>query len=408
MIFIYRSAEVWQPRHRLGANGTGQVGGPAIRLDLFDMVQADKDTGIVHANDPAIDPETLAYYLEREELMGGPLLKVAETAVQDGRERIVRVLGLDPDKAAGILRVRIAIHDIDLSTGNGTSREVVREIKVTSVTKPQEIGWRKSEVGTVMDSTGAFNKPTLAAQHFEGGDPAKRVLLTAPIGDDPENTVPTLVRGLNLDRFNAALHKIVANGSCTLKCLVATLRVLLQLGMISGTASTVHALTQGDQSALYRPRTNNLERGRPGAFSIAPTKTGAGNDVLKLFEGLAGKFVVEATRVPNLEGADISFSVDIPMKPGEPLTAQQVNDFFRAQAEGPMKGLLALDDKPMTNWDVIGRTEQAVMQTNKTKVLQGPPGYYRVMLTVWYANRAIGAADGLAVAEYMDKAALAA
>lgn len=408
MIFIYRNVENWEPKHRLGCNGTGQVGEPAIRLDLFDAIDPGKDAGIVHANDPASDAEALAYYLAEEEYMGGPLFDVAKTVITDGRERMVRVLGLDPDKTAGVLKVRLAIYDIDLATGSGTSKEVVRTIRVTSHSKPQDIRWRQSGVETVMDSTGAFNTFTKATQHLQGEDPAEQVLLTAPISDDPEGRVPTLVRGFNMDQFVRGLHRIVANGSCTLKCLVASLRVLLQMGMISGTAGTVHALTQGDQNALYRPRTNNLERGRPGAASIVPTKTGAGDDMLKLFEQLAGKFAIEATRVPVEEGANISFSVDIPMKPGEELTAEKVNDFFRAQAQGPMKGLLALDDQPMTNWDVMGRTEQAILQTNKTRVLQGPPGYYRVMLTAWYANRAIGAADGLGMAEYMDKAFIAA
>lgn len=405
MLFVYRNVETFEPTHRLGLNGAGQVGGPAIRLDLFSMVDPNRDTGIVHVNDPGVDPLALAYFLEREEYMGGPLLDVAKTAIlKDGRQRTVRVLGLEPDQAAGVLKARLEVTDTDLESGDGRSKEVNRVFKVTSEQNPENIGWRRSEVATVVDSTGAFNTPTKARRHLQGENAAERVLLTAPISDDPEGQVPTLVRGFNMDHFQRAIHTIVANGSCTLKNLVACLRVLLQMGMISGTAGTVHSLTQGDQSALYRPRTNFMERGRPGVASIVPTKTGAGADVLKLFEQLEGKFAVEATRVPVEEGANVSFSVDIPMQPGEELTAAKVNGFFRQQAAGPMQGLLAVIDTPMTNWDVMGRTEQAILQANKTQVLQGPPGHYRVMLTAWYANRAIGAGDGLGMAEYMDKA----
>ena len=56
---------------------------------------------------------------------------------------------------------------------------------------PTKLPWKELNVDFVIESTGFFTTPELAAKHLEAG--AKRVIITAPAKGD----VPTFVMGVN-------------------------------------------------------------------------------------------------------------------------------------------------------------------------------------------------------------------
>jgi len=71
---------------------------------------------------------------------------------------------------------------------------------------------------------------------------AKRVILSAPT-KEPEK-IPTLLIGVNANKFDPAQHKIVSNASCTTNCLAPIAKVINdRFGFAEGLMTTVHAMT---------------------------------------------------------------------------------------------------------------------------------------------------------------------
>jgi glyceraldehyde-3-phosphate dehydrogenase/erythrose-4-phosphate dehydrogenase len=106
-----------------------------------------------------------------------------------------------------------------------------------------------------------------AALHLKGG--ARKVLISAP-GKGVDLTV---VRGVNEDRYDPALHDVISNASCTTNCVAPMVKVLHdEFGVERGFMTTVHAYT-GDQMLLDGPH-KDLRRVRSLAFcATAPTRS---------------------------------------------------------------------------------------------------------------------------------------
>jgi glyceraldehyde 3-phosphate dehydrogenase len=66
----------------------------------------------------------------------------------------------------------------------------------------------------------------------------------------------------------------------------------------------------------------------------------------------------------------------------KPTDAQAVNDAFRAAAEGPMRGILAVSDEPLVSSDYIGDFHSGVVDALSTQVIDGN----LVHVTAWYDN----------------------
>jgi len=247
-----------------------------------------------------------------------------------------------------------------------------KPIKVVSGRDPLQLPWEEMGVDMVIEGTGVFLDTIGAGKHLSAG--AKKVVITAPAKD---KAIPTYVVGVNEGDLEAT-DAIVSNASCTTNCLAPFVKVLDEsFGIKQGTMTTTHSYT-GDQRLLDASH-RDLRRARAAALSIVPTTTGAAKAVSLVLPQLAGKLNGIALRVPtpNVSVVDLVINVE---KKG--LTAEDVNNAFRAAADGPMKGVLAVSDKPLVSIDYRCSDESSTIDASLTMVM----GEDMVKVVAWYDN----------------------
>lgn len=245
------------------------------------------------------------------------------------------------------------------------------EIRVTSEKDPANLPWKELGVDIVFEATGRFTKREDAAKHLEAG--AKKVIITAPAkGEDI-----TVVLGVNHEKYEPAKHNVISNASCTTNCLAPVVKVLLDnFGLERGLMTTVHAYTN-DQQILDLPH-KDLRRARAAAMSIIPTTTGAAKATALVIPEVKGKIDGIAMRVPT---ADVSI-VDLTAELSKDVTVDQINDAFRAAAEGPLKGILGVSDEPLVSIDYTGNPHSSVVDLLSTFVIEDR----MVKVLSWYDN----------------------
>jgi glyceraldehyde 3-phosphate dehydrogenase len=241
-------------------------------------------------------------------------------------------------------------------------------IAVTAIRNPAELPW--GDVDIVLECTGIF-KGDKARVHLENG--ASRVLVSAPSSGADK----TIVYGVNHDTLTGSdLH--VSNASCTTNCLAPVVKVLHDgIGISRGFMTTIHSYT-GDQPTLDTMH-SDLYRARAAALSMIPTSTGAAKAVGLVLPELAGKLDGVAIRVPtpNVSVVDLTFEAS------RDTSIEEINDLIRAAAaEGPLKGILGVTDKPLVSVDFNHDPHSSTFATDQTKVLEGR--MCRVLS--WYDN----------------------
>ena len=247
-----------------------------------------------------------------------------------------------------------------------------KPIKVVSSRDPLQLPWADLGVDMVIEGTGVFLDTIGAGKHLSAG--AKKVVITAPAKD---KAIPTYVVGVNEGDYEGDAP-IVSNASCTTNCLAPFVKVLdEEFGIVQGTMTTTHSYT-GDQRLLDASH-RDLRRARAAALSIVPTTTGAAKAVSLVLPQLAGKLNGIALRVPtpNVSVVDLVINVE---KKG--LTAEDVNNAFRKYADGPMKGVLAVSDKPLVSIDYRCSDESSTIDSSLTMVM----GDDMVKVVAWYDN----------------------
>jgi glyceraldehyde-3-phosphate dehydrogenase/erythrose-4-phosphate dehydrogenase len=83
-------------------------------------------------------------------------------------------------------------------------------------------------------------------------------------------------------------------------------------------------------------------------------------------------------RVPT---ANVSV-VDLVVQLSKKTTPDEINNAFRAAANGPLKGILAVEDAPLVSIDFRGNSNSSIVDSAYTKVLDGD--FVKVMS--WYDN----------------------
>ncbi|MGI8426432.1 MAG: type I glyceraldehyde-3-phosphate dehydrogenase [Actinomycetota bacterium] len=246
-------------------------------------------------------------------------------------------------------------------------------IRVTDQRDPLLCPWHAYGVDVVVESTGHFTQREGAAKHLTAG--ASKVLITAPgIHDDV-----TIVVGVNDADYDAHRHRVVSAASCTTNCLAPMLKVLNEeFGVEGALMTTIHAFTR-DQELLDGTH-SDLRRARAATLNMTPTKTGAAKAIDRVMPELAGRVVGIAIRVPI---PDVSL-VDLNVTLTKEVTTEQINDAFRAAADGPMGRVLGVTDEPLVSSDFHGDFHSAVMDLASTR--RGPGTQAKVL--AWYDNEA--------------------
>ena len=132
-----------------------------------------------------------------------------------------------------------------------------------------------------------------------------------------------------------------------------------------------------DQNILDLPH-KDLRRARAAAVSIIPTTTGAAKATSLVLPELKGKIDGIAIRVPT---PDVSFN-DLAVVVDRPVTVKEVNEAFRAAAEGPMKGIIRYTEEELVSSDYIGDPHSCILDAKSTNVVDGT----LVKVSGWYDN----------------------
>src|ERR1700730_7180849 len=244
-------------------------------------------------------------------------------------------------------------------------------IKVLTERDPAKLPWGSLGVDTVFECTGLFTSKAKAAKHLEGG--AKRVVISAPGGDDVDATI---VYGVNHHVLKSS-HTVISNASCTTNCLVPVVKVLHdKIGVVNGIMTTIHSYT--NDQVLTDVYHSALRGARSATMSQIPTKTGAAAAVGLVLPELKGKLDGFAVRVPtiNLSLVDLTFSAK------RATSVEEVNKSLQQAAAGALKGILAYNDAPLVSVDFNHDAHSSVVDATLTKVIEGT----LVKVCAWYDN----------------------
>ncbi|MBR2657476.1 ArsJ-associated glyceraldehyde-3-phosphate dehydrogenase [Yoonia sp.] len=274
-------------------------------------------------------------------------------------------------------------HDADSVTVNGTRLPFIGTKDINAL----PLGG----VDVLIDCTGVFKTEAKIAPYFAAG--VKKVVVSAPVKDGP---TANIVYGVNNDVYDPAQHNIITAASCTTNCLAPVVKVILEgIGIRHGSITTIHNVTN-TQTIVDRPA-KDLRRARSALNSLIPTTTGSATAITLIYPELTGKLNGHAVRVPLLNGSltDCVFEVD------RETTVQEVNALLKAAADGPLKGILGYEERPLVSTDYTNDTRSGIVDAPSTMVVNGT----QVKLYVWYDNE-MGYAHRLADVALMVGASL--
>lgn len=313
---------------RIAINGLGRIG----KLALRELVDNGLPGDIVLLNDPAGPVETQAHLLEFDTVHG----------------RWNAAFG----------------HDAGSITINGT------EIALHAVWKIEELPLAELGVDLVIDCTGAHRTAEKLAPYYAAG--VKKVVVSAPV---KEPNAANIVYGVNHDTFDG--QELVTAASCTTNCLAPVVKVIHEgLGIRHGMITTIHDVTN-TQTIVDRPA-KDLRRARSALNSLIPTTTGSARAITQIFPELTGRLNGHAVRVPLLNASltDCVFEVE------RDTSAEEVNALFEAAANGPLKGILGYETRPLVSADYVNDSRSSIVDAPSTMVTNRT----QVKVYAWYDN----------------------
>lgn len=328
---------------KLAINGFGRIGRLAFRK-VFD----DDDFDIVCIND-LTDTRTLAYLLKYDTSQG----RYKENDITYDEENII----VDGKK-----------------------------IRVFKESDPERLPWGDLDIDVVLECTGFFTSKDKAYKHIKAG--AKRVIISAPAGDDVE----TIVYGVNNEELDGS-EEIISAASCTTNCLAPIAKVLNDNFKIKlGFMSTIHAYTN-DQNTLDSPhRKGDLRRGRAAAENIVPNSTGAAKAIGLVIPSLAGKLDGTAQRVPIASGSIVELICELERD----VTIDDINNAMKNASNE----VLGFTEDEIVSSDVIGITYGSLFDATQTKIVESD-GKKLVKVVSWYDNEMSYTSQMIRTAKYL-------
>ncbi|MEX2660311.1 MAG: hypothetical protein WD227_00225, partial [Vicinamibacterales bacterium] len=224
----------------------------------------------------------------------------------------------------------------------------------------------------VLECSGKFRTTEVLQPHLDQG--AHKVIVAAPVKSGALN----VVMGVNDELYDPATHHLLTAASCTTNCLAPVVKVVHEGFRIRhGVITTIHDATN-TQVVIDAPH-KDLRRARAAGVSLIPTSTGSATAIGLIYPGLAGRLTGLAVRVPILNASltDCVFEVE------QATTADAVNAAFRqAAADGPLKGILGYEERPLVSVDYKGDPRSAIVDGPLTTVVDGTC----VKVLAWYDN----------------------
>ena len=245
-------------------------------------------------------------------------------------------------------------------------------IRMYSTRNPLETPWGEHQVDIVLECSGAFTTKEKAMVHISQG--AKKVLISAPGGDDVDATI---VYGVNHQVLKAS-DQVVSNASCTTNCLAPLVKPLLeQIGIDAGLMTTIHSYT--NDQVLTDVYHQDMRRARSATMSLIPTKTGAAKAIGLVLPALKGKFDGFAMRVPtiNVSVVDLTFTAS------RETSVEEVNKILKKASESDLSGILWYNTLPLVSIDFNHNPYPSIFDSTQTRVSNDGR---LVKVLSWYDN----------------------
>jgi glyceraldehyde 3-phosphate dehydrogenase len=247
-----------------------------------------------------------------------------------------------------------------------------RRIPVFAEKDPANLPWKKLGAEIVLECTGLFRTKEKASAHLKAG--AERVIISAPAKGDVD---ATFVVGINSDQYDPGKHRVISCASCTTNCLAPMAKVLHDtFGIVKGHMVTVHSYTN-DQHILDQPH-KDMRRARAAAVSMIPTSTGAATAIGLVLPALKGKLDGTAIRVPTANVSLTCLTAQVARKTDR----EEVNRALKGAAEGPLRGILQFEERPLVSVDFMGNPHSSICDAAQTQVVGGD----LVEVQSWYDN----------------------
>src|SRR3974390_2551457 len=297
---------------KVAINGFGRIGRLVFRA-MVEQGLVGKDVQVVAVGD-IVPADNLAYLLKYDSIQG----------------RFNGTVGSEKSAADKT--------DDDVLIVNG------QKILVVSAKDPSQLPWKQLGVDLVIESTGLFTDVEKAKGHLAAG--AKKVIISAPAKGD----CPTIVMGVNENKYDAKQHNVVSNASCTTNCLAPIVHVLLKegFGVEEGLMTTVHSYT-AHQKTVDGPSKKAWKGGRPAALNLIPSTTGAAKGVGLVLPEVKGKLTGMAFRVPT---PTVSV-VDLTVRTVKDTSYAEISAAMKKASETSLKGILEYTDDEVVSSDFI-------------------------------------------------------
>jgi glyceraldehyde 3-phosphate dehydrogenase len=257
-------------------------------------------------------------------------------------------------------------------SGSGDSLTIAEKtISHSSQHDFSRIDWDGLGVDIVLEASGKFRTPSSLEAYFQAG--VKKVIVAAPVKEGALN----LVMGVNDHLYQPGEHHLLTAASCTTNCLAPVVKVIHEgIGIRHGMITTIHDMTN-TQSILDTPH-KDLRRARASSLSLIPTSTGSATAIGMIFPELLGKLDGVAVRVPLLNASltDCVFEVS------RPTTVEEVNALLKSAADGPLRGILGYEVRPLVSVDYVNDPRSGIVDALSTMVTNGT----QVKILAWYDN----------------------
>ncbi|TDQ41799.1 ArsJ-associated glyceraldehyde-3-phosphate dehydrogenase [Tepidicella xavieri] len=343
---------------KVGINGMGRIGRLALRAAMG------------AAERPADDPRA-----------GNRLEVVAVNELKGGAAATAHLLAFDSVQGKWREPIR-AEGDDAIVIGQ-------QRIAFSSHASPADIPWGDLGVDVVLECTGKFLTPDTLQGHLDRG--AKRVIVAAPV---KTGGVLNIVVGVNEQLYDPAKDRIVTAASCTTNCLAPVVKVVHEaLGIRHGQITTIHDPT--NTNVVVDAPHKDLRRARSAMLSLAPTTTGSATAIALIYPELKGKLNGHAVRAPVLNASltDCVFELQ------RATTEAEVNALFKAAAaEGPLKGILGYEERPLVSVDYARDTRSSIVDAPSTMVTDGT----LLKVYAWYDNEMGYACRMVDLAKHME------
>ena len=275
----------------------------------------------------------------------------------------------------------------EVASGDGVLVAGKKRIPLYAERDPAKLPWKDIGVDIAVEATGIFTKYETAKAHLAAG--ATRVVITAPVKDDPEAAGvvgATVLMGVNDSALKTC--DISSNASCTTNAGSPLIAILDEsIGIEKALLNTVHGYTSSQALVDGPSRRADPRRGRAAAQNIIPSTTGAANATTKALPQLDGKFDGVALRVPVAIGS----IVDITFIAKRDTSVKEVNGILKKAAKDPRwEGIFTATDEPIVSSDVTGNIHASIADLSFTRVV----GENLVKVFSWYDNE-VGYANAL-------------